>query len=100
MNGFGVELVVDRAVMHVDPSLPYARHSLFRQPAVVQRSLNDAGSSHPPVTASATAGFVHLRRMDAQPDEMSPPCARPFPLLPVAQAHAPPQPLSSPGIMR
>src|SRR5947199_4545716 len=79
--------------MHVDPSLPYAGHSLFRQPAIVQRSLNNAGSSHPPVTASATTGFVHLCRMDTQPDEMSPPCARPFPLLPVAQAHTPPQPL-------
>src|ERR1035441_2221359 len=79
--------------MHLDPSLPSAWHSLFRQPLIVQRSLHNARPSHPPVTPATAAGFVHLRRVDAQPDEMPPPCARPFSLLPVAQAPPPSQPL-------
>ena len=38
-------------------------------------------------------GFVHLRRVDAQANEVSPPSTGALPLFPVVHAHPPPQPL-------
>src|SRR5258705_1944580 len=79
--------------MHFDPSLPDVRHSPFREPAIVQRSLHNAGGGHKPVAPVTAGGFVHLGRMDSQPDKGPSPRARSFPLFPVAQPHTPPQPL-------
>src|SRR5207249_11601987 len=79
--------------MHFDPSLPYVGHSPFREPPIVERSLDNAGGGHKPIAPVTAGSFVHLRRMDAQPDEMPPPRARSFPLFPEAQPHPSPQPL-------
>src|SRR5205823_699253 len=79
--------------MHFDPSLPDVRHSPFREPPIVQRSLHNAGGGHKPVAPVTAGGFVHLGRMDSQPDKVPSPRARSFPLFPVAQPHTPPQPL-------
>src|SRR5512146_3189965 len=79
--------------MHLDPLLPDAGHSSFRQPACVQRPLDDAGAGHPPISAMTARGFVNLRRVDAQADEVAPPSTGALPLFPVVHAHPPPQPL-------
>ena len=56
----GVELFVLLAVMHLDPLLPDAGHSSFRQPAGIQRALDDAAAGHPPVSPMTAGGFVYL----------------------------------------
>jgi len=72
------------SVMQFDPLRLEVRHALFPQPRVVQRALHDPVAAHPPVTATTATGFHHLRRVDAQRDEVPPPCARSLPLFPVA----------------
>jgi hypothetical protein len=79
--------------MHLDPLLPNAGHSSFRQPAIVQRALHMAGAGHPPISEMIAGGFVNLSRVDTQPDEVPPPSVGALPLFPVIQAHPPPQPL-------
>src|SRR5262245_15164699 len=93
INGFGIELGVHFSLMHIVPVLPQIWHSPFRQPAIIQRSLDNARSGHKPVTTVAARGFVHLCPVDAQPDELSPPRARSLPLFPVVHAHTSPHPL-------
>jgi hypothetical protein len=58
--------------MQLDPLVSQARHSPFRQAGVIQRLLAHGRPSHEPLTPVAARGFVHLRRMDAQPDELPP----------------------------
>src|SRR5512136_1634948 len=79
--------------MHLDPLLPDAGHSPFRQPARVQRPLDDAAAGHPPISAMAAGGFVNLRRVDAQANEVPPPSTGTLPLFPVVHTDPPPQPL-------
>ncbi len=76
--------------MHLDPLLPEAGHSSFRQPAVVQCSLDDASAGHPPISPMTACGSVDLRRGDAQADEVPPPSTGALPLFPVVHAHPPP----------
>src|SRR3974377_775016 len=79
--------------MHLDPLLPDAGPSSFRQPARVQRSLDNAGAGHPPVSPMTARGFVNLRRVNAQANEVPPPSAGALPLFPMVPAPPAPQPL-------
>src|ERR1051325_9967765 len=79
--------------MHFKPLSRYGWYTPFRQPAIVQRSLDNSRPGHKPVTPVTASGFGHLRRVNPQPDELPSPGTRTLPLFPVVHPNASSQPL-------
>ena len=79
--------------MKVNPLLPYVGHTLLPPRLRVQGPLDETVARHAPVPLAAPRGPLDLVTRAPQGQQRASARARSLPLFPVAQPHAPPEPL-------